>query len=259
MGEEQSTRLMRTPKEGERIIAPTRRPDGTLRKPIRIRAGYTPQDEVAIYQSKGTLVTLARRCFPLFLSFFLSVLLSSSFSLNFCLLFFFLSPFWDVMQIRKALESLPTPGYDPAADAKTKTKSAKRNERKKEKKLQAALATADEGKDFNSEEAAQLKDEEPSGSDQHRLDPVDSIATGISSLSVSSSTEKMGSSNPGESSVADIDKRIRAMKKKIRLAEDKLKGEQQDVTPDQSEKMAKIQCWRADLKILEDAKANQAT
>ena len=48
--------LARAPKEGERILAPTRRPDGTLRKPVRIRAGYVPQDEVAIYQSKGALV-----------------------------------------------------------------------------------------------------------------------------------------------------------------------------------------------------------
>lgn len=50
-------RLLSIPKEGERIIAPTRRPDGTLRKAIRIRAGYVPQEEVAIYQSKGALVS----------------------------------------------------------------------------------------------------------------------------------------------------------------------------------------------------------
>jgi hypothetical protein len=42
--------------QGERILAPTRRPDGTLRKQVRIRAGYTPQDEVAIYQPKPALV-----------------------------------------------------------------------------------------------------------------------------------------------------------------------------------------------------------
>lgn len=48
--------LSKTLKEGERIVAPSRRPDGTLRKPIRIRAGYVPQEEVAIYQSKGALV-----------------------------------------------------------------------------------------------------------------------------------------------------------------------------------------------------------
>ena len=48
--------LSKTLKEGERILAPTRRPDGTFRKPIRIRAGYTPQEEVAIYQPKAALV-----------------------------------------------------------------------------------------------------------------------------------------------------------------------------------------------------------
>jgi hypothetical protein len=53
-------RLLSIPKEGERIIEPTRRPDGTLRKAIRIRAGYVPQEEVAIYQSKGALVSPAR-------------------------------------------------------------------------------------------------------------------------------------------------------------------------------------------------------
>lgn len=44
-----------TLKDGERILAPTRRPDGTHRKAIRIRAGYVPQDEVAIYLPKPAL------------------------------------------------------------------------------------------------------------------------------------------------------------------------------------------------------------
>lgn len=56
--EDNMAELSKTLKEGERIVAPTRRPDGTLRKPIRIRAGYVPQDEVAIYKSKGALVRL---------------------------------------------------------------------------------------------------------------------------------------------------------------------------------------------------------
>jgi hypothetical protein len=50
----------------ERVIAPSRRPDGSLRKEIRIRAGYTPQDEVAIYQPKGAQVRLFLPLFPSF-------------------------------------------------------------------------------------------------------------------------------------------------------------------------------------------------
>lgn len=52
-----SDQLSKTLKQGERILAPTRRPDGTLRKPIRIRAGYVPQEEVAIYHPKPALVS----------------------------------------------------------------------------------------------------------------------------------------------------------------------------------------------------------
>lgn len=42
------------------------------------------------------------------------------------------------MQLKKEMASLQEvpPGYDPVLDAKPKTKSVKRNERKKEKRLQ---------------------------------------------------------------------------------------------------------------------------
>ncbi|XP_020691652.1 partner of Y14 and mago [Dendrobium catenatum] len=217
MGDEPSTRLMKMPKEGERILAPSRRPDGTLRKPIRIRAGYIAQEEVAIYQSKGTLM-------------------------------------------RKAAESLVPPGYDPALDAKPKTKSAKRNERKKEKKLQASLATADKGNNLDVEEALERIAEEPSAALHDRQDAAESITEGINNLCVSLSKETLETSKTGECSGADIDKRIRALKKKIRLAEgQQLKGEQSNMKPEQIEKMAKIADWHAELKLLEDKRTNMAS
>ncbi|KAG2430262.1 hypothetical protein HXX76_010360 [Chlamydomonas incerta] len=40
---------------GEKVIAGSVRPDGTVRKERRIRAGYTPQDEQPVYQSRGTV------------------------------------------------------------------------------------------------------------------------------------------------------------------------------------------------------------
>uniref|UniRef100_A0A383VQF8 WIBG Mago-binding domain-containing protein n=1 Tax=Tetradesmus obliquus TaxID=3088 RepID=A0A383VQF8_TETOB len=40
---------------GEKVLAGSRRPDGTIRKERRIRAGYTPQDEQPTYQSTGAM------------------------------------------------------------------------------------------------------------------------------------------------------------------------------------------------------------
>ncbi|XP_062210669.1 partner of Y14 and mago-like isoform X2 [Phragmites australis] len=171
-------RLLSIPKEGERVIAPTRRPDGTLRKAIRIRAGYVPQEEVAIYQSKGALM-------------------------------------------RKSGPDVP-PGYDPALaqDAKPKTKAAKRNERRKEKRQQAS-STNDKGKSLDIEEAGAGETDKvlPSKTDKQR-DSVDSVTKQISGIAISESpviatpsTNATDNSQP-ESSAPDIDKKIRALKKK---------------------------------------------
>jgi partner of Y14 and mago protein len=43
--------------EEPRVAGGTRRPDGTIRKEVKIRPGYVPQDEQAVYQSVGTLVS----------------------------------------------------------------------------------------------------------------------------------------------------------------------------------------------------------
>lgn len=42
---------------GERIIAQSKRPDGTVRKERRVRAGYVPQDEQQVYVSRGAAVS----------------------------------------------------------------------------------------------------------------------------------------------------------------------------------------------------------
>ena len=51
--------------DGERVIAPSRRPDGTLRKERRVRFGYVPDDEKEVYVSRGTAVSTRRRVPPL--------------------------------------------------------------------------------------------------------------------------------------------------------------------------------------------------
>lgn len=219
---EKMAELSKTLKEGERILAPTRRPDGTLRKPIRIRAGYVPQEEVAIYQSKGAL--------------------------------------WK----KEMASQVGPPGYDPTADAKPKTKSAKRNERKKEKRLQAAL---EKGKNLEATTDDEIeKNDLPEEGLDDGSESVKSLASQMTDLAVSQNpvptsppSNSVEVSNAGEP-VQDIDKKIRAIKKKIRLAEaQQQKTPQQDMKPEQLEKLAKLEGWREELKLLEDKKAELAT
>ncbi|XP_024968774.1 partner of Y14 and mago-like isoform X2 [Cynara cardunculus var. scolymus] len=199
----QAAEISKTLKEGERILAPTRRPDGTLRKPIRIRAGYVPQDEVAVYKSKGS-------------------------------------------QLKKEIESLEIlpPGYDPQEDVvnKSKTKSAKRNERKKEKRLQAAF-------DNGINEVSSTGDVEEAA-----LGPVESIVSQIDEITISGNRSVVAPPSNSTECSPDIDKRIRALKKKIRLTEALQQKTGQDLNPEQLEKVAKLEDWRIELKLLEKEK-----
>lgn len=48
-----------TTDSGEKVLPGSRRPDGTVRKERKIRAGYVPQDEQPVYQSGGVMVRLS--------------------------------------------------------------------------------------------------------------------------------------------------------------------------------------------------------
>lgn len=209
--QQQVKQKQKQPKDGERILAPTRRPDGTLRKPVRIRAGYTPQDEVAIYQPKPALM-------------------------------------------RKEMAShIGPPGYDPQLDSKPKTKAVKRNERKKEKKRLQAEETNLEPtvvEDSRKRENVIVENSVHSLTSQ-----INELAVSGDTSIVTPTTNSVEASEP-IGSAQDLDKRIRALKKKIRLTEAlQEKTAEQDLNPEQLEKLAKLEDWRKELKQLEDKKA----
>jgi len=49
------------PKTLDRVVAPTKRPDGSLRKELKIRPGFTPQEDVAVFRTSRQAAIDARK------------------------------------------------------------------------------------------------------------------------------------------------------------------------------------------------------
>ncbi|MQL99373.1 hypothetical protein Taro_032097 [Colocasia esculenta] len=127
---------------------------------------------------------------------------------------------------------------------------------------QAALASAeDKGKSLDSNEAGQLDTGRLPATEQvNSTESMDSLTNQITVLSVSEElwadvppSDMQGTLSPAGPG-PDLDKKIRALKKKIRLATQQ-KGDQQDVKPEQLEKLVKVEGWREELKLLEEKRA----
>ncbi|BFI25697.1 partner of Y14 and mago [Marchantia polymorpha subsp. ruderalis] len=195
-------------KEGERILAATRRPDGTLRKPVRIRAGYTPQDEVAIYQSKAALMKQGKPVVP--------------------------------------------PGYDPDDASKPKTKAAKKNEKRKEKKQQATTSSGNNDPSLNNGgDGCVREDKLMTGQSQSKTEDMAHVVQQLNALNLS--TPAADAPLEDTAGKIDLDKRIRALRKKIRTTESLQASSsgKTTLTPEQMEKLSKLDTWRKELLDME--------
>ena len=145
---------------------------------------------------------------------------------------------------------------------------------------------------------AEETDKVPSSKTNKQRDTVDSIAEQIRGIAISepqviaTPSTNAADNLQAESSAPEIDKKIRALKKKvpllpcslthshvlfkmcwylycvvwfcldfsqIRLAEAQVQGEPEKLKPEQLEKTKKIEGWREELKLLESKRAHSAS
>ncbi|CAI5468056.1 unnamed protein product [Closterium sp. Yama58-4] len=191
----------------ERVIPASRRPDGTMRKEIRVRAGYVAQEEVATYVARGS-------------------------------------------RPKGSGPELP-PGMDPELAAEMQKKKAAAAKKKKKAQGAGGGASSAAGasnrrssvqQEANSQLAEAMDELTVSGADKH----------GGGASSRADSTQSGSDGSVGGK--AEIEKKIRALKKKIRQAEALESAE--NLSPEQVEKLKKLSDWRSEVEAMEQQLAS---
>ncbi|XP_061703131.1 partner of Y14 and mago [Syngnathoides biaculeatus] len=209
--------------ESGKYIAATQRPDGTWRKPRRVKEGYVPQEEVPVYENKYVKFFKKKPGLP--------PGLSAS----------------DAEPQQHQQQKIPG---CPDSDAAGLSKSAKRNLKRKEKRKQQQQ---------QQQQQQEEEEEEPEENDDDAAaaPDVSSLADAVGNVNVSQGGEQSVKAEAAadESSAVEKAKKIKNMRKKLRQAEELQQkvdsGEIKQPTQDQLEKLARAAALRDQLEQLE--------
>ncbi|GAA5993776.1 hypothetical protein JCM11641_000916 [Rhodosporidiobolus odoratus] len=202
--------------EGDRVVASSRRPDGTYRKEIKIRPGFTPQEDVVLYRSRGAVESEHRKA------------------------------------VKGAVPGLTPPGLSTQVQvqagtsgmSKAQKKNAKRKEKRQEEELktehEVGVATAGDRPRKDARETPDEWDAEESGKEEG-LSPFSPPVPPVPPvMAISDAT----------SSVGEAEKRARTLRKKLRQAEELRTRPLRDLSTSEQDKVNKIIELETELALL---------